>query len=100
VRRGIPTGHEWSSRSLRKVSKLHVRAPEENLLGALVHFYKILPIFHIWHIVNAQDRPAQKGHVAELVYAYASEAYPSQVGSSNLPVTTKCYNLTTFNSIN
>lgn len=28
------------------------------------------------------------GHVAELVYAYASEAYPVKVGSSNLPVPT------------
>ena len=28
------------------------------------------------------------GHVAELVYAYVSEAYPVRVGSSNLPVLT------------
>ena len=32
------------------------------------------------------------GHVAELVYAYVSEAYPVRVGSSSLPVTT-CYNV-------
>ena len=28
------------------------------------------------------------GHVAELVYAYVSEAYPARVGSSSLPVPT------------
>ena len=29
------------------------------------------------------------GRVAELVYAYVSEAYPVRVGSSNLPAPTK-----------
>ncbi len=29
-----------------------------------------------------------RGHVAELVYAYVSEAYPVRVGSSSLPVPT------------
>ena len=33
------------------------------------------------------------GHVAELVYAYASEAYPVRVGSSSLPMPTRNANL-------
>ena len=32
------------------------------------------------------------GHVAELVYAYVSEAYPVRVGSSSLPMPTEFVN--------
>ena len=32
------------------------------------------------------DKTRGYGHVAELVYAYVSEAYPARVGSSSLPV--------------
>ena len=38
------------------------------------------------------------GRVAELVYAYVSEAYPVRVGSSNLPAPTLFFSRTFFRS--